>query len=141
MNQKSIRKAFISLVILVSCLIVILISCGKNNFTSCDFDTEFGYNKNGLTLIGLTGRVDFTRLSCGIFRYSGEIKVTFIDPVGYILCNRNYSTPEIHSVDDTISTFRGICKPRYASIEGSGVIDLTFAMTIFEIRKRNELHL
>lgn len=104
--------------------IALLASCEKDSYNRYGFDSDFGKNSSGLTLMSTGSNTAFIRLSGNIFMDTGEMKVEFIDPNGYIIYNRNFFAPGSYFVNETFKATRGIWKIRYASLEGTGSIDL-----------------
>jgi|GEM_PF-2713484 hypothetical protein len=99
-------------------------SCEKDSFNRYGFDSDFGKDSSGLTMMSISSNVSSIILSGGVFMDSGEMKVEFIDPNGFIVYSRNYFAPGNYSVNETFKVSRGIWKLRYTSLKGIGRIDL-----------------
>jgi hypothetical protein len=104
--------------------IALLASCEKDSYKSYGFDSDFGKNSSGLTIMSIGTNTTFIRLSGNIFMDSGEMKVEFTDPDGFIVYNRNFFAPGNYFVNETFKAPHGIWKLRYTSLEGTGSIDL-----------------
>jgi hypothetical protein len=104
--------------------IALLASCEKDLYNRYGFDSDFGKNSSGLTMMSTGSNAIFIRLSGSIFMDTGEMKVEFIDPNGYIIYNRNFFAPGNYSLNETFKATAGVWKLRYTSLEGSGHIDM-----------------
>ncbi|MFO7656731.1 MAG: hypothetical protein R6W78_06655 [Bacteroidales bacterium] len=104
--------------------IALMASCEKDSYNRYGFDSDFGTNSSGLTMMSIGSNVSSIRLSGNIFMDSGEMKVEFINPDGFIIYSRNFFAPGNYSVNETFKASRGIWKLRYTSLEGTGSIDL-----------------
>ncbi len=101
-----------------------LSSCEKDHYNSYGFDSAFGQNSSGLTMMSVGSNVMYIRLNGDVFMDTGEIKVEFIDPNGYMVYSQNFFAPGNYFIDETFKASRGIWKLNYTSLQGSGSIDL-----------------
>jgi hypothetical protein len=99
-------------------------SCEKDQYNSYGFESDFGQNSSGLTIMSISSQVSSIRLNGDIFMDSGEMKVEFIDPDGFIVYSRNFFAPGNYFVNETFKASHGMWKLRYTSLEGTGSIDL-----------------
>lgn len=102
----------------------ILPSCEKEDLNSYGFDSDFGKNSRGLTIMGVDHHVGSIRLCGEIIMDSGELKVDFIDPDDYIVYTMNFYAPGTYMINETFKAVNGIWELRYTSLEGNGSIDL-----------------
>lgn len=102
----------------------LLASCVKDSYNRYGFDSEFGKNSFGLTIMSINRQVSSIRLSGDILMGSGEMKVEFIDPDGFIVYSRDFFAPGNYFVNETFKASHGIWRLRYTSLEGTGSIDL-----------------
>lgn len=102
----------------------ILPSCEKEDINSYGFDSDFGINSRGLTIMGIDHHAGSIRLCGEIIMDSGELKVEFIDPDNYIVYTMNFFAPGTYMINETFKAVNGIWELRYTSHEGNGSIDL-----------------
>lgn len=104
--------------------IALLASCVKDSYNRYGFDSDFGKDSSGLTLMSISSKVSSIALSGNIIMGSGEMKVEFIDPDGFIVYSRDFFAPGNYFVNETFKASHGIWRLRYTSMEGTGSIDL-----------------
>ena len=104
--------------------IALLASCEKDSYKSYGFDSDFGKNSSGLTMMSIGSNNTFIKLSGNIFMDTGEMKVEFVDSEGFIVYNRDFFAPGNYFVNETFKASHGMWKLRYTSLEGTGSIDL-----------------
>jgi hypothetical protein len=112
------------MVTLIMLTISILSSCEQDSHSRYGFDSDFGQNSTGLTMMSIGSNVASIRLSGNIFMDTGEMKVEFVDPDGHIVYTQNFFAPGNYFINETFKAIRGTWKLRYTSIEGTGSIDL-----------------
>lgn len=116
-------KSF-QLATLIMLTLSVFSSCEKEHYNSYGFESDFGANSSGLTIMSISSQVSSIRLSGDIFMDSGEMKVDFIDPDGFIVYSRNFFAPGNYFINETFKATHGMWKLRYTSLEGTGSIDL-----------------
>ena len=109
---------------LLAVILLFLSSCETETFNRYGFDCTFEKNSTGLTLMGVNRNASTITLNGEVFMDTGEMKVEFVDPDGYIVYTRNFFAPGNYFVTETFKASQGIWKLRYTSIDGTGSIDL-----------------
>ena len=108
----------------VTLIMLVWSSCDKENINRCGFDADFGVHSSGLTMMSVNSNAISIRLQGSVFMHSGEMKLEFINPEGYIVYTQNFCAPGNFFINETCKASHGIWKLRYTSIEGTGSIEL-----------------
>jgi hypothetical protein len=120
------QKLLIKNITLSVILMILLLgsSCQKEPHMRFGFDTDFGKNAQGLTIINVGGNTKSINLKGEVCVYEGEVLVELIDPCGRTVFSSHLLSPDSQYLNESFHALSGNWKLKYRSIEGEGTIIL-----------------
>ncbi|MBU1580419.1 MAG: hypothetical protein KJ754_13385 [Bacteroidetes bacterium] len=99
-------------------------SCQKEPIRRFGFDTDFGKNSQGLTIMHIGCCADTIKLTGEYSMAEGKVLIELIDPTGETVFSSYYNFPGSLQVNESFSAISGNWKLKYKSLEGEGSISL-----------------
>lgn len=116
--MKTFQSALLIMVLLAT------VSCQKEPVIRFGFDTEFGKNSQGLTVMNVGKTSNVVSLEGEIVVMEGHVLVELIDPMGDTVFTSNLPAPLSQYVNNSFPAVKGNWKLKYTSMEGAGLINL-----------------
>jgi hypothetical protein len=105
-------------------LFLLLYACYEDPVIRFGFDTEFGKNSQGLTMMEVSNNQKAVTLRGDVFVTSGGILVELINPKGEIVFTNQITFPNSLFVNEAFHSVSGTWRLKYKSLEGTGSITL-----------------
>ena len=108
---------------ILSVLLLILlfsVSCEKEPDIRFGFDTEFGKNSKGISIMNVSRSSLSIRLKGDVVLNEGEISIELVDPSGEVLFEKNIISIGSLCLEESFYSVPGNWTLRYKSKEGSG---------------------
>lgn len=99
-------------------------SCEIEPVQRFGFDSQYGKNSKGLTLISVDESTDQIRLFGSVVVTEGELTAELIAPGGEIVFYETAFAPDTLKIGRTFTAEPGIWRLRYYSQQGTGIINL-----------------
>ncbi len=120
-NQSKMKSSFKYVSILI---LFLMLSCQKESIIRFGFDTDFGRNSHGLSIMHVGKQVKRISLEGELFVSEGGVLLELINPNRETVFTIQPQSPENLYLDESFQAVSGNWKLKYRSIEGSGTITL-----------------
>jgi len=115
------KKTFITL---FAISVILFSSCYKLHTLNFGFNSPIEENGSGLSIMDISGGIDFVYLTGRIELNSGSVHVSLLDPDSFAVFDTTFNGPSVLMVNETYDARTGYWKLQYTSDNGTGKIDL-----------------
>ncbi len=105
-------------------LLLLVVSCQKEPIIRFGFDSDFGKNSQGITIMNSSSGAKTITLTGKIVLNEGGVLLELNDPIGKNVFTNQLVSPTILNVEESFPAVSGNWKLKYKSLDGEGSIKL-----------------